>query len=350
MAQKTNGNVKKEKPNIVVIGGGTGVSTVLSYIKKVSNVTAIVSMMDSGGSSGKLRDEHGVLPPGDILKCIVELLPDDERSTKWRDFLNYRFLKGEGLKGHSLGNLLLTASYDWEGGTSLGIEAISWLLNIEGRVLPVTLNNVELVARLSDGSQIISETNIDLRTHNLDRKIEYISLSRRAQIYKPAADAIRNADKIIIGPGSLYTSILPNFEVEGVAKALRDTKATKIYVCNLVTDPAETDGYKASNFIQKIADYLEDGDMLDYAIVHNGPISELALRMYETERKFPVEVDLESCQQYVRNPLVVGDFCKGKAVLRHDSQKLAETILNLGSKSEAEKLLAITGEDGKSYG
>src|SRR6476661_8049145 len=158
-----------KQPNVVVVGGGTGVSTVLSYLKKVASVTAIVSMMDSGGSSGRLRDEHGVLPPGDVLKCLTELLPDDNRSLKWADFLNYRFQRGEGLKGHSLGNLLLTAAYDWEGGTSYGIEALSWLLNVQGRVLPVTLNNVELIARLSDGSEVVGETHIDLRTQDLDR-------------------------------------------------------------------------------------------------------------------------------------------------------------------------------------
>lgn len=316
-------------PNVVVIGGGTGVSTVLSHLKKVARVTAIVSMMDSGGSSGRLRDEHGVLPPGDVLKCLTELLPDDEHSLKWADFLNYRFQKGEGLKGHSLGNLLLTAAYDWEGGTSYGIEALSWLLNVQGRVLPVTLNNVELIARLSDGSEVIGETHIDLRTQDLDRKIEYIRLSRRAQIFRPVVDAIRKADKIIIGPGSLFTSILPNFLVEGLAEALKESQAPKIYICNLVTDPAETDGYKASDFVQKITEYLADGDKLDYVIVNNGPVSELALRMYETEGKFPVEVDLEENSDLVRKQVILGTLCRGKEVLRHDSKILAHTILNL---------------------
>ncbi|MBN9389562.1 MAG: YvcK family protein [Chloroflexi bacterium] len=322
-------NNRDTLPKVVVIGGGTGVSTVLSHLKKVANVTAIVSMMDSGGSSGRLRDEHGVLPPGDVLKCLTELLPDDERSLKWADFLNYRFQKGEGLKGHSLGNLLLTAAYDWEGGTSYGIEALSWLLKIEGQVLPVTLNNVELIARLSDGSEVIGETHIDLRTQDLDRKIEYIRLSRRAQLYKPVADAIKNADKIVIGPGSLFTSILPNFLVEGLSEALKESTAPKIYICNLVTDPAETDGYKTSDFVQKITEYLADGDKLDYVLVNNGPVSDLALRMYETEGKFPVQIDLEEKSEMVRNRVILGALCRGKEVLRHDSEILAHTILNL---------------------
>jgi uncharacterized cofD-like protein len=320
---------KVKKPNVVVIGGGTGVSTVLSHLKKVANVTAIVSTMDSGGSSGKLRDEHGVLPPGDILKCISELLPDDQRSTKWRDLLNYRFRKGEGLKGHTLGNLLLTAAYDWEGGTSYGVESVSHLLGIQGRVLPVTLNDVDLVAKLSDGSDVVSETKIDLRKDGLDRRIEYIYLSRRAQIFPPAQEAIMNADKIVIGPGSLYTSILPNFLVEGLREALSKTKATKIFVCNLVTDPAETAGYKASDFLRKTIEYFDEGDIPDYAIVNDGPINEVAQRMYQTENKHPVQVDLDECKKLVKQDVILSALCKGKTILRHDSQKLAETILSL---------------------
>jgi uncharacterized cofD-like protein len=328
MVQLYNTERKHGLPKIVVIGGGTGVSTVLTELKNVADVTAIVSMMDSGGSSGRLRDEHGILPPGDVLKCISELLPEDERSRKWRDLLNYRFRKGEGLKGHSLGNLLLTACYDWEGGTAFGIEALSWLLNIEGRVLPVTLNDVDLIAKLSDGSDVVSETKIDLRTSNLDAKIEYIYLSRRAQIYPPARQAILEAEKIIIGPGSLFTSILPNFLIEGVPEALHESKATKYYICNLVTDPAETDGYKASDFIQKVQEYLVDGDLLDYVIVNDGPISDVARRMYETERKFPVKFDRDKCEQLARN-VNSGAFCIGKTILRHDSHKLAQMILEL---------------------
>ena len=328
---------KKDLPNIVVIGGGTGVSTVLGEMKKVANVTAVVSMMDSGGSSGRLRNEQGILPPGDILKCISQLLPDDEQSRKWRDLLNYRFQKGNGLKGHSLGNLLLSAAYDWEGGTAFGIEALSELLQLEGQVLPVTLNDVDLIAKLSDGTEVVGETNIDLRTENLQDKIEYIYLSRRAQLYAPVREAILRADKIVIGPGSLFTSILPNFLVEGLAEALRQARAPKIYVCNLVTDPTETDGYSASNFVSKIAEYLLEGDRLDYMLVNDGPILEVTRRMYQAERKFPVAVDLDECHQFVRR-VISGPFCTGKPTLRHDSRRLAQTILGLGHSLVVEDL------------
>lgn len=318
--------IRETRPRFVVIGGGSGVSTVLSELKKVADVTAVVSMMDSGGSSGRLRDEHGILPPGDILKCISELLPEDDSSRQWRDLLNYRFCKGNGLKGHSLGNLLLTAAYDWEGGPSFGIEAISKLLGIEGRVLPVTLNDVNLIAKLNDGTDLISETRIDLRTE-FERKIEYIYLSRRAQIYKPVVQAILEADHIIIGPGSLFTSILPNFLVEGLPEALAQASAPKTYVVNLVTDPSETNGYKASDFIRKIEEYFCDGTLLDYAVVNTAPIGEMLSHLYATEHKFPVEPDLQECQALVREKIIHDNFVVGKTVLRHNSRYLSEILL-----------------------
>ena len=321
------------KPKIVVIGGGSGVSTVLSELKKVSHVTAVVSMMDSGGSSGRLRNEHGILPPGDILKCISELLPDDDYSKKWSDFLNYRFCKGNGLKGHSLGNLLLAAAYDWEGGTAFGIESISKLLKIQGRVLPITLNDVDLMAKLNDGTDLIGETVIDLRT-DFDRQIEYIYLSRRAQIYKPVVQAILEADHIVIGPGSLFTSILPNFLVEGLPEALANTRAPKTYIVNLVTDPAETNGYKASDFIKKVEEYCGEGLLIDYAIVNTEPIDEMLQRIYATENKFPVEPDLEECQQLVSKEVISGNFVRGKTILRHDSCHLAEILAAHSSSIE----------------
>ena len=321
-------NVTQNKPKIVVIGGGSGVSTVLSELKKIADVTAVVSMMDSGGSSGRLRDEHGILPPGDVLKCICELLPDDEDSQKWRNFLNYRFYKSEGLKGHSLGNLLLTAAYDWEGGTPFGIESISHLLKIQGRVLPVTLNNVDLIARLNDGTELVRESQIDLRT-NFEKHIEYIYLSRRAQIYKPVVEAILGADCIVIGPGSLFTSILPNFLVEGLSETLLQAKAPKIYVVNLVSDPSETNGYKASDFIRKIEEYYGYGALVDYAVVNTQPIEGMLYRIYATEHKFPIELDLKECQELVNKEIITGNFVTGKKILRHDSLYLAKVLSSM---------------------
>ncbi len=317
-----------KKPKIVTIGGGTGVSSILGELKKVSDVTAVVSMMDSGGSSGRLRDEHSILPPGDILKCICELLPDDRNSKKWHDLLSYRFRKGEGLKGHTLGNLLLAAAYDWEGGITFGIESISQLLNIQGRVLPVTLNDVDLIAKLTDGTDVISETAID-RRRDFEHRIEYIYLSRRAQVYQPVVEAILEAEHIIIGPGSLFTSILPNFLVEGLPEVLAQATAPKTYVVNLVTDPAETHDYKASDFIRKIEEYCLEGTVIDYAIVNTEPIQDMLSRIYATEQKFPVQPDLEECQKLVKKEAIGGNFVKGKTFLRHDSRSLVEVLLSL---------------------
>ena len=322
---------QKNLPKIVVIGGGSGVSTILQALKNVADVTAVVSMMDSGGSSGQLRNEQGVLPPGDILKCISALLPENEESRQWRDFLNYRFQKGNGLKGHSLGNLLLTAAYDWEGGTPFGIESVSKLLKIQGQVLPVTLNDVDLIAKLNDGSDVVGETHIDLRK-NTESQIEYIYLSRRAQVYKPVVQAILNADQIVIGPGSLFTSILPNFLVEGLPEALAKTTAAKIYIVNLVTDPAETQGYKASDFIRKLEDYYCDGKRIDYGIINTAPISPMLAHLYATEQKFPVEPDLETCREQVTREIISGDFIAGKTILRHHSQRLAEILIQLPNR------------------
>lgn len=318
------------QPNIVVIGGGTGISTLLSEFKQAARVTAIVSMMDSGGSSGRLRDEHGILPPGDVLKCIAELLPYTPQGQKWRDLLSYRFHKGNGLKGHSLGNLLLAAAYDWEGGPSFGIEAIANLLTIQGQVLPVTLNDVDLIAKLNNGQDLVSEAQIDRRV-NLEERIEYIYLSRRAQIYKPATQAILAADYIIIGPGSLFTSVLPNFLVEGLVDALIAASAPKIYIVNLVTDPTETSGYKASHFLEKIYDYYAQGHRLDYALVNTGAIQDRLQRIYATEHKFPVEADLDRCQALVTGQAIGGQFGTGKTVLRHDSRAILEAVLGLGT-------------------
>jgi uncharacterized cofD-like protein len=340
--------INKKKPKIVAIGGGSGVSTVLRALKNVAHVTAVVSMMDSGGSSGRLRDEYGILPPGDILKCICQLLPNDDRSQKWRDLLNYRFHKGEGLKGHSLGNLLLAAAYDWEGGTSFGIESISQLLNIQGRVLPVTLNDVNLIAKLTDGTDIVGETFIDLR-NNFEQKIEYIYLSRRAQVYKPVVQAILEADHIVIGPGSLFTSILPNFLVEGLSAALRQATAPKTYIVNLVTDPSETDGYKASDFIKKIEEYYCDECLVDYAIVNTQSIDERLCRLYAIEHKYPVEPDLEACQKLVTTKVIPGNFVAEKTIVRHNSEYLAEVLLAYSQSRDIKFNPAKASENGAVY-
>lgn len=171
------------------------------------------------------------------------------------------------------------------------------------------------------------EAHIDLRT-NIEKTIEYIYLSRRAQVYKPVVQAILEADHIVIGPGSLFTSILPNFLVEGLPEALAQSSAPKTYVVNLVTDPTETNGYKASDFIRKVEEYCFEGTLVDYAIVNTEPIEEMPRRIYAAENKFPVEPDLKECQKRVNKEVISGKFVKGKTILRHDSHRVAEVLLS----------------------
>ncbi len=172
---------------------------------------------------------------------------------------------------------------------------------------------------------MVRETRIDLRT-NFEKHIEYIYLSRRAQIYKPVVQAILEADCIVIGPGSLFTSILPNFLVEGLPEVLLQASAPKVYVVNLVCDPSETNGYKASDFMRKIEEYYCDGALIDYAVVNTQPIEGMLYRIYATEHKFPIDPDLKECHSLVTKEVITGNFVKGKTILRHDSRRLAEVL------------------------
>ena len=208
-------------PKIVTLGGGTGSFNLLSGLKhRDCRLTAVVTTMDSGGSSGRLRDEFGHLPPGDLRQCLLALSPDDHAGMVLRGLFNYRFDRGNGLDGHSFGNLFLTALTEITGSAEQAIDEMGRLLNIKGRVLPVTLANADLCARLRDGSAIVGETNIDRRGGGNGAPIDHVYLEPSAAVHPPTAAAIEEADAIVIGPGDLYTSIVPNLLVEGVTEAL----------------------------------------------------------------------------------------------------------------------------------
>jgi uncharacterized cofD-like protein len=249
---------KNGEYRIVVIGGGTGLSVLLKGLKKyTSRLTAIVTVTDDGGSSGRLRAEMGVLPPGDIRNCLVALA---ETETLMDKVFQHRFQAGNGLQGHTLGNLLLVAMSEIAGGFISAIQEVSKVLAVRGVVLPATLEPVVLAATMENGSTVVGETRI--REH--EGKIERISLVPDQCLPVPETlKAIQEADAIILGPGSLYTSIIPNLLVKGVAESLTEAKAPLIYVSNIMTEKGETDGFTAADHLQAIKRHLNQ-QLIDY--------------------------------------------------------------------------------------
>ena len=311
----------------VCIGGGTGLFTLLPGLKGTfpsAEITAVVSMMDSGGSTGRLRDEFGYLPPGDIRKCLVAL---SNAPQVLRQVMEYRFAAGEGLKGHNLGNLILTALKDIMPGTPeekeyRAIEAMAEMLNIHGNVYPVTLQDCHLKATLEDGTVIRGETNIDVPKHDANKRIATLELDPPAHIFERTRDAIVKADAIVIGPGDLYTSVLPNLVVSGVKEAIKEARARKakvIYIVSTMTKHGETDGYTASEFVRRIEALGVQPDMV---VVNNGPISEQQRAAYAAEHSHPVKDDIDRKRYHV----IEDDLVNREAFARHQPYKLAAAI------------------------
>ena len=324
------------RTRIVVVGGGTGNHTTLSGLKyEDCDLTAVVTMTDSGGSSGRLRDELGQLPPGDIRQCLVALTPDDRSTALMARLFDYRFNAGNGLLGHSFGNLFLTALTEVTGNTATAIEEASRMLSIKGSVLPVTLTKSTLVACLKDGSEVVGEANIDQRNEKLDVTIDYVYLAPKAYAYPPVLEAINQADAIIMGPGDIYTSILPNLLVEDVSRAIRDSGAVKICVSNLMTKPGESHGFKASDFVNLIREYLGTSDPLDYLVTNSAPYPERLVNRYGSYGQYPVEVDVEECSKVVRK-VVREPLLSAGVYLHHDPHPLAAAIMG-SLRSEASR-------------
>lgn len=318
---------------IVVVGGGTGNHTTLTGLRsRDCDVTAIVAMTDSGGSSGRLREEMGHLPPGDLRRCLMALAADSVESNLMRRLFDYRFSTGDGLNGHSFGNLLLAALTEVTGDTITAIDEAARILGIRGTVLPVTLTRSTLCARLVDGSELIGESAIDLRSDRLDVAIDYIHLDPKAYVYPPVLDAIAEADAIVLGPGDIYTSVLPNLLVEDVAQAINDSHATKIHVCNLMTKPNESAGFRTSDFLALLMDYLGTSQPLDFLLVNNTPIPPRLLERYAAEGQHPVTVDapetLTMVGRIIDRPLLApGVF------IRHSPAALAAAVMELADSS-----------------
>jgi len=314
---------------VVVIGGGTGTYTVLMGLKKHRvDLTAIVSMADSGGSSGRLRDEFGVLPPGDVRQCLLALSNLPLEKTSLRRLLEYRFNNGRGLKGHSFGNLLLTALTEITGREDLAIAEAAKILNVQGRVLPISLEKTTLCVRLEDGTIIKGETNIDVRRVRPDLKIIDVFLDPGIKIFPEAKKAILAADLIVLGPGDLYTSVLPNILVKGVNQAIVKSKAKLIYVCNLMTKHGETDGFNCSNFAKEVLRYLGPASKKLKAMLVNRDLSvpKKVLKRYEQEGSFPVKIDCQACKD-LKIETVIKSLAAAGQLWRHDSSKLAKALM-----------------------
>lgn len=317
--------------SIVVIGGGTGSYTVLRGLKNYTNdLTAIVSMFDSGGSSGKLRDEFGYLPPGDLRRCILALAPEDGTNDFLRKLFDYRFEKGNGLTDHSLGNLILTAATEINGDNLLkAIEDVSKLFRLKGKVLPVSLDNCILCAELENGTVIKGETHIDVPKHDPSLRIKRIFTEPDAYALVNCTDAIKSADIVVIGPGDLYTSIIPNLLVKEISEALQETKAKKVYVCNVMTKYGETNhgkdkNFTAKDFISEMEKYIPKG-IIQYIVCNSQKAKKELLDKYALENAYPVEAE----KQIEGVKIINANLLNEKEILRHDSQKLAREIMKL---------------------
>ncbi len=315
------------QPSITVLGGGTGLSVLLRGLKQYSkNLTAIVTVTDDGGSSGALRRELGVLPPGDIRNCLVALSEEENLMAR---LFQYRFPSVGSLSGHSFGNLFLTAMSSLAGGFDQGIARAGEVLAILGQVLPVTLSSVTLRAKLSNGTIVKGETTIAKSSH----PIEELSINPVSPPAGPKVlESIISADTVIIGPGSLYTSIVSNLLVRGVKEALKKTKAKKIYVSNLMTQPGETTNYKLSDHIKTLEKYLGK-NILDYAVINSARIKKDVLNKYEKQNSFPVLKDREVPKRVKLIKANIAAFDKG--LIRHDSEKLAKVVMKIIDKRKA---------------
>jgi uncharacterized cofD-like protein len=310
-------------PKIVVIGGGTGLSTLLRGLKTYSaNITAIVTVADDGGSSGRLRQEFGVLPPGDIRNCLAALADEEKLLT---ELFQYRFRAGDGLTGHSFGNLFLTAMSDITGDLERAVAASSKVLAVRGQVLPATLSDVRLWAELADGRRIEGESSIP----KAGGKIVKIGCIPANPPAIPAAiKALKEADYIIIGPGSLYTSLIPNLLVPEIADAIAKTNVPRIYICNIMTQPGETEEYTVADHIRAIDAASDERQLFDAVLVHKKSPSEQALIRYAQQNSHPVFLDREAVIQLGRRIVPANVLYEDETgIIRHNPQKLARVLL-----------------------
>lgn len=319
----------KRGAKVVVLGGGTGLFTILRGLKKyTNNITAVVTMSDMGSrkstSTGRLRTDLGMLPPGDVRQCMIAL--SDSAPLTARLF-QYRFKKAKGLEGHSFGNLFLTALTKVTGSFEKGVAEASKILAIRGKVLPVTFDDVHLCARLKNGKTIKREHNVEQHKIKYDSEIANLYLEPEARANREVLKAIKEADAVVLGPGSLYTSILPNLLVKGITDTIKRSKAKKIYICNVMTQPGETDGYRASDHLEKIVKYL-GLSVLDYIIINNKRAPERQYQKYRKKGSDRVRIDEGELENYDVT-IIKKNLMMSTDLLRHDPDKLARSVLKI---------------------
>jgi uncharacterized cofD-like protein len=321
---------------VVAIGGGTGLSTLLRGLRRhvsypdwtpatpsqISDLAAVVTVTDDGGSSGRLRKDFNMLPPGDLRNCMVALSAEEDLLAK---LFAYRFRSGDGLGGHNFGNLFVAALTDITGDFAHAIQLASKILATRGRIYPATNTNATLVARMEDGSEVRGETNI---TASRLRIAELTIDPPDAAALPETLEAIHRADLITVGPGSLYTSLITNLLVQGIPSALASARGIRVYVCNLMTQANESLGLKASEHIERIYEHTR-APIFDYAIVNTAPFSPETLARYAAERAAPIEVDIERIEALgVR--CIAGDFASEENVVRHAAGRVTGALLALG--------------------
>lgn len=324
---------------VVAIGGGTGLSTVLKGLKKytvaggsekaelsldsprISELCAVVTVSDDGGSSGRLRKEFNMLPPGDVRNCIVALSEDEALLSR---LFQHRFAKGTGLEGHSFGNLFLAALTSLSGDFSEAVRQSSEILATRGHIYPSTTANIELEALMQDGSRVRGETNI---TASKGRIKELFLVPPDPEPLPETLEAIARADLITIGPGSLFTSLVPNLRVRGMAAAIRESSGIKAYVCNLMTQANESLGRTAADHIRALNEHA-GGNVFDYALINRAPVSDELKAKYALEGASQIVADLDAIEELGVCP-VLGDYLYEDVVARHATDRLAKDLLEL---------------------
>lgn len=312
----------QRRPRIVALGGGTGLSVVLRGLKEFDlDLTAVVTVADDGGSSGRLRSDFAMPPPGDIRNCLVALADTEPLLER---LLQFRFPTGEGLAGHSFGNLFLAAMTHIMGDFESAIRETSRVLAVRGRVLPAVKEDVVLRAILTDGTVVEGESNIPHATGLVDR-VELVpsNLTPLPEVL----EAIAEADAIVVGPGSLYTSILPNLLVPGLADAIANSPAKKVFICNVMTQPGETDTFSAAQHVEVIYKHVSR-PLFDYIVVNAASLPDEALEKYQAQQAYPVLVDMESLHKLGLR-VIARDFVHYATYARHDSRLIAEQIVGL---------------------